>query len=43
VVVKSEDIDLIVNELEVDKARAELALRENKGDVVAALRHLISV
>lgn len=42
-VIKSEDVELIVRELEVEKAKAELALRENKGDVVAALRQLITV
>jgi NACalpha-BTF3-like transcription factor len=41
--IKEEDIDLIVNELEITRTIAEVTLREHKGDVVAALRHLISV
>eukprot|EP01114_Cavostelium_apophysatum_P005045 TRINITY_DN1561_c0_g1_i1.p1 TRINITY_DN1561_c0_g1~~TRINITY_DN1561_c0_g1_i1.p1 ORF type:complete len:115 (-),score=33.64 TRINITY_DN1561_c0_g1_i1:11-355(-) len=40
--IKQEDIDLIVGELEITKQKAEVALREHKGDVVAALRHLIA-
>lgn len=40
--IKAEDVDLIVNEMEIGRDKAELTLREHKGDVVAALRHLIS-
>ena len=39
--VKKEHLELIMNELEVSSAVAEKALRENKGDVVLALTHLI--
>ena len=39
--IKKADIELIMNELEVSKEKAEKALRENKGDVVEALIHLI--
>ncbi|CAH9097699.1 unnamed protein product [Cuscuta europaea] len=34
-------IDIIANELEVDKKFAERTLREHKGDVIAAIRHLL--
>ncbi len=40
--IKSEDIDLIVNELELDRKAAEIALREHKGDVIATIRHLLA-
>lgn len=39
--VKQEHLELIMNELEVGQDIAEKALRENKGDVVLALTHLI--
>ncbi|KAI3911099.1 hypothetical protein MKW92_012203 [Papaver armeniacum] len=35
------DIDIIANELEMDKKVAERTLREHKGDAVAAVRHLL--
>ncbi|KAI3858370.1 hypothetical protein MKW92_013052 [Papaver armeniacum] len=35
------DIDIIANELEIDKKVAERTLREHKGDAVAAIRHLL--
>ncbi|SPP88100.1 huntingtin-interacting protein K [Drosophila guanche] len=40
--VKKEDIELIMNELLVSKAHAEKVLREQRGDVVAALEAIIS-
>ena len=36
------DVDLIAREMEMDKEAAELALREHKGDVVAALNTLVA-
>lgn len=39
--IKKADIELIMQELEVSKEKAEKALRENKGDVVEALLYLI--
>ncbi|XP_057957356.1 uncharacterized protein LOC131150567 [Malania oleifera] len=35
------DVDIIANELELDKKVAERTLREHKGDAVAAVRHLL--
>ncbi|KAL0921888.1 hypothetical protein M5K25_005833 [Dendrobium thyrsiflorum] len=35
------DVDIIANELELDKKVAETTLREHKGDAVAAIRHLL--
>jgi len=40
---KKEDVDLIVNELEIPRARAEKALSENDNDVQKALRSLVFV
>ncbi|EDV94661.1 huntingtin-interacting protein K [Drosophila grimshawi] len=40
--VKKEDIELIMNELLVSKTQAEKVLREQSGDVVAALEAIIS-
>ncbi|KAH8347087.1 huntingtin-interacting protein K [Drosophila kikkawai] len=40
--VKKEDIELIMNELLVSKSHAEKVLREQSGDVVAALEAIIS-
>ncbi|PWA85925.1 hypothetical protein CTI12_AA144120 [Artemisia annua] len=37
------EVDIIANELEMDKKVAERTLREHKGDAVAAIRHLIKV
>lgn len=37
------EVDIIANELEMDKKVAERTLREHKGDAVAAIRHLIQV
>merc|ERR1712212_916496 len=42
VAVSKEDIDLIVNEMEVKKDRADRVLREHGGDVVSALTALIN-
>ncbi|GAQ79479.1 hypothetical protein KFL_000310290 [Klebsormidium nitens] len=39
--VSQSDLDVIVNELELDKKEAERILREHKGDAVAALRSYI--
>ncbi|CAM8911893.1 unnamed protein product [Rhodiola kirilowii] len=36
------DVDIIANELELDKKVAERTLREHKGDAVAAIRHLLA-
>ncbi|KAF9519996.1 hypothetical protein BS47DRAFT_918575 [Hydnum rufescens UP504] len=38
----SESIDLIVHELEIPRSQAEKALAEHKGDVVAALKALVT-
>ncbi|KAK4755617.1 hypothetical protein SAY87_009374 [Trapa incisa] len=35
------DVDIIANELEMDKKVAERTLREHKGDAVAAIRSLL--
>lgn len=35
------DVDIIANELELDKKVAERTLREHKGDAVSAIRHLL--
>ncbi|CAB4065382.1 unnamed protein product [Lepeophtheirus salmonis] len=35
--IKKEDVELIMNELEICKSRAERVLREKNGDAVAAL------
>jgi len=40
--VKKEDINFIVTELEVTAKKAEQTLRKHNGDVVAAVRFLIS-
>lgn len=37
VVIRKEDVELIMNEMEIPRNQAELSLRENKGDVVKAL------
>lgn len=37
IVIKKEDVDLIVDEMEIPRAAAERSLREHKGDVVEAL------
>ena len=36
------DVDLIAQEMEMDKDAAEVALREHKGDAVAALNALVA-
>ena len=38
--IKNEDVDLIVQELEVTKAKAERTLREHQGNVVEAMTAL---
>ncbi|XP_055850210.1 huntingtin-interacting protein K [Episyrphus balteatus] len=40
--VKKEDIELIMNEMLISKQQAEKVLREQRGDVVAALEILIA-
>ncbi|KAJ1687647.1 hypothetical protein LUZ63_019037 [Rhynchospora breviuscula] len=35
------DVDIIANELELDKKVAERTLREHKGDAVSAIRYLL--
>lgn len=35
------DVEIIANELELDKKIAERTLREHKGDAVAAVRFLL--
>nr|XP_039252093.1 huntingtin-interacting protein K-like [Styela clava] len=39
--IKKEDVELIINELEVTKQNAERTLRENGGNLVAALTALV--
>lgn len=41
--VSANDIDLIAMEFELDKKRAERALRENRGDARATMEALLSV
>jgi NACalpha-BTF3-like transcription factor len=40
--VKKEDVDLIVNEFEVPKLKAERVLKEQNADLVAALKYLLN-
>ncbi|XP_031559508.1 huntingtin-interacting protein K-like [Actinia tenebrosa] len=40
VVIKKDDVDLIVDEMEIPRSVAERTLREHKGDVVEALAYL---
>ncbi|XP_065372209.1 huntingtin-interacting protein K [Calliphora vicina] len=40
--VKKEDIELIMNEMLITKMQAEMVLREQSGDVVAALEAIIA-
>ncbi|XP_065863818.1 uncharacterized protein [Euphorbia lathyris] len=39
--INAADVDIIANELELDKKVAERTLREHKGDAVAAIQHLL--
>lgn len=39
--IKREDVQLVSNEMEITTSQAELALRQNKGDVVQALVSLL--
>ncbi|KAI3696592.1 hypothetical protein L6452_28984 [Arctium lappa] len=41
--INAAEVDIIANELELDKKVAERTLREHKGDAVAAIRHLLHV
>lgn len=41
--VAKEDVDLIAQQCDLDKKKAERCLREAKGDLKAALRTLLSV
>lgn len=43
VVISKEDVDLIVQEMEITKEKAERSLREQGGDVVAALTALVNM
>ena len=38
--IKKEDVDLIVEEMEISKSKAERTLREHEGNVVEALAAL---
>ncbi|CAF1045538.1 unnamed protein product [Didymodactylos carnosus] len=40
--IKKEDVDLIVQELELPRSRAEKTLRENRGDLIATMRALVN-
>ncbi|XP_009858061.2 huntingtin-interacting protein K-like [Ciona intestinalis] len=40
--ISKEDVELVMREMEINKVKAERALRENKGDVVAALTALVN-
>ncbi|XP_022722257.1 huntingtin-interacting protein K-like [Durio zibethinus] len=40
--INAADVDIIANELELDKKVAERTLREHKGDAVAAIRSLLN-
>lgn len=39
--INTAEVDIIANELEMDKKVAERTLREHKGDAVAAIRYLL--
>lgn len=39
--INAAEVDIIANELELDKKVAERTLREHKGDAVAAIRYLL--
>ncbi|GAV67354.1 hypothetical protein CFOL_v3_10860, partial [Cephalotus follicularis] len=39
--INAADVDIIANELELDKKVAERTSREHKGDAVAAIRYLL--
>ncbi|KAK1425955.1 hypothetical protein QVD17_14622 [Tagetes erecta] len=41
--INAAEVDIIANQLELDKKVAERTLREHKGDAVAAIRHLLHV
>ena len=43
VVISKEDVELIVKEMELPRERAERCLREQGGDVVAALTALVNM
>lgn len=43
VVIKKNDVELILNEAEISKIKAERILRENKGDSVEALRAILNI
>lgn len=42
VAIKKEDVDLIADQLEIPKSKAERTLREHQGNVVQALASLIN-
>ena len=43
VVIAKEDVELIVQEMEIPKEKADRVLREHGGDVVAALTALVNM
>lgn len=40
--ISKEDVELIINEMEIPKQKAERTLREHNGNIVAALAHLVA-
>jgi len=42
VAIKKEDVDLIAEQMEIPKSKAERTLREHQGNVVSALASLIN-
>ncbi|EFX79726.1 huntingtin-interacting protein K-like [Daphnia pulex] len=40
--IKKEDVEVLIKETEIPRTRAERILRENKGDLVSALRQVIN-
>uniref|UniRef100_H2ZMY5 Nascent polypeptide-associated complex subunit alpha-like UBA domain-containing protein n=1 Tax=Ciona savignyi TaxID=51511 RepID=H2ZMY5_CIOSA len=40
--ISKEDVELVMKEMDISKIKAERALRENKGDAVAALTALVN-
>ena len=42
VVVKPEDLKLLMDEMELPEEKAERVLREHKGDIKAAIKYLLT-
>lgn len=42
IIITKDDVELLVNELEITKQQAELALRQSSGDVVQAIVRLLA-